>query len=114
MNRDYRPSRRALIADAARASLGIAIAPMIAGVIAPGVAAAAEGACYDPASLTLSQRTRRRALGYVDASADPARRCGLCAFFAAGAAGCGTCQILSGGPVSAPGLCSSYAAKGGS
>lgn len=117
MNHDYRPSRRALITDAARASLGIAAAPVIAGVIAgvvtPGVASAAEAACYDPASLTLSQRTRRRALGYVDASADPARRCGLCAFFAAGAAGCGTCQILSGGPVSASGLCSSYAAKSG-
>jgi hypothetical protein len=59
----------------------------------------------------MSQRSRRRAVEYVDASADPAKRCGLCAFFAGDASACGTCQILSGGPVSAGGVCASFAPK---
>lgn len=68
--------------------------------------------CYDPAKLPFTQKSRRRALGYVDASKDPARRCGGCAFFTGTAAGCGTCQMLSAGPVDAGGVCNSFAAKG--
>ena len=76
-------------------------------------AAAENAACFDPASLPLSQKSRRRAVDYMDQSNDPARHCGLCAFFAGTAAGCGTCQLLGGGPVSAGGLCSSFAARAG-
>ncbi len=98
-------SRRNFLAAAATATLGL---------MAAGPAArAADAACYDPAGLPLSQRTRRRSLGYVDASTDPARRCGLCAFFTGTAESCGTCQMLSGGIVSAQGLCGSFAPKPG-
>lgn len=68
-------------------------------------------ACYDPAALPLSQRNRRRSLGYVSPAPQPQRRCGLCNFFASGAAGCGTCQLLSGGPVEAAAVCNSFAPK---
>ena len=99
-------NRRHFLAKAGIASLALLAAR-------GAVAQDAPAACYDPAALPLSQKTRRRSLGYVDASADPKQHCSLCAFFTAGQAGCGTCQILSGGPVSAGGLCSSFAAKAG-
>lgn len=75
-------------------------------------AAQASAACFDPATLPLSQKNRRRSIGYVDQSADAAKACGKCAFFTAAGAGCGTCTILGGSPVNASGLCSSFAAKG--
>lgn len=80
----------------------------------PGARASAQDAsavCYDPATLPFTQKSRRRALGYLDMSKDPARRCGLCAFFTAGGPRCGTCQMLSGAPVNAAGVCNSFAAK---
>lgn len=77
-----------------------------------GRAFAAEPAvCYDPATLPLSQKNRRRSLGYVDASADPKKHCGGCAFFTATQGSCGTCQLLTGGPVNAGGVCNSFAPK---
>lgn len=96
------PTRRQVVA-------GIAI--LLGG--AAGIAAAQEPsrACYDPASLPLSQKTQRRSLGYVEPSPDAGRHCGLCAFFTASKADCGTCTILTGGPVSAMGVCSSFAAR---
>ena len=75
-------------------------------------AVAAEAACYDPASLPLSQKSRRRSLGFVDVSPDPKRRCGACAFFVAGAGQCGTCNLLGGSPVGAGSVCASFAARG--
>ena len=68
-------------------------------------------ACFDPATLPLTQRNRRRGLGYVDPSTNPAKNCGRCAFFTAAKPGCGTCQMLSGGPVNAVGVCNSFAPK---
>jgi hypothetical protein len=68
-------------------------------------------ACYDPAALPLSQKNRRRSLGYTDASTDPKKRCAACAFFTAGQEACGTCQLLSAGTVSAAGVCNSFAPK---
>lgn len=101
-------SRRQFIGRALGAAT-VAAASLIGG---EALAQAASSACYDPAKLPFTQKSRRRALGYVDASNDAARRCGLCAFFTAAAAtGCGTCQMLSGGPVDAAGLCNSFAAK---
>ena len=68
-------------------------------------------ACFDPVTLPLSQKNRRRSLGYADPAVQPARRCGGCAFFTAAATGCGTCQLLSAGPVSATASCTSFAPK---
>ncbi|MET0251193.1 MAG: high-potential iron-sulfur protein [Novosphingobium sp.] len=73
--------------------------------------AAEAAACYDPATLPLSQQSRRRALGYVDLSPDKVKHCGACAFFTAKNPGCGTCTLLSGGPVNAAGVCRSFAPK---
>lgn len=89
-----------------------AIAPV---ALAWRSAAAETPACVDPAALPLAQKRQRRAINYVEPSPDLKKRCGGCAFFtAAGKANsCGTCQLLSGGPVSAIGLCNSFAAKAG-
>lgn len=91
-----------------RAFLGLAaLAPL-------AVAAAARGqqaACYDPAALPLSQKSRRRSLEYVDLSPDPAKHCGACSFFTAAAPGCGSCTILTGGTVAAGAVCNSFAAR---
>jgi hypothetical protein len=68
--------------------------------------------CYDPASLPMSQRSRRRSLGFKDQAPDPKKVCGGCAFFTATSAGCGTCKMLTGGVVSATSNCNSWAKKG--
>jgi hypothetical protein len=73
--------------------------------------AQAAPACYDPNKLPLSQKSLRRSMSYVDPSPDAAKRCGTCAFFVATQGGCGTCQILSGGPVAQSAYCMSYAPK---
>jgi High potential iron-sulfur protein len=80
----------------------------------PGLARAADptSVCADPAKLTLAQRSQRRSIGYAEPSTDSTKRCGLCAFFTASAEGCGTCQLMSGSPVSGTGLCRSFAPKG--
>lgn len=95
------------------ARMGLVLAA--GGAAAPALAAGAPAgpaACADPAALPLSQRSRRRSLGYVEPAPDAARRCGGCAFFTAGEGGCGSCQMLTGGPVSASGTCNSFAPKG--
>jgi len=77
-------------------------------------AAAAEPAlCYDPAALPLSQKSRRRSVGFLDKSNDAAKHCSICNFFTAAAPGCGTCTILGGGPVSIGSVCNSFARKAG-
>ncbi len=95
-----------------RKFLSLAVAAPFAAVAA-GRAMAETPACYDPVNLPLSQQSMRRSLGFVAVSTDPKKRCDLCAFFKAGAAGCGTCQLLSGGPVGAGSVCTSFAAKAG-
>lgn len=97
-------NRRNLLAAAALAPLGV--------FAARSSRAAEEPACYDAAGLTLSQRNRRRSLGYAEISGDPKKTCAGCAFFTAAAqGGCGTCQLLTGGPVNAGAVCNSFAAK---
>lgn len=90
-------------------TLAAAAAPLV--VLGAGSAAAQAAACYDPAALPLSQKNRRRSLGYVEASADPAKRCAGCAFFTASGEGCGTCALLSA-PVNAGASCNSFAPRG--
>jgi hypothetical protein len=87
------------------------IAPLA--VIAGSRAMAADAVCYDPGALALQQRNRRRSVGFVEESTAPGKRCGLCVFFKGGQGACGTCDLLGNGPVTARGLCNSFAAKGG-
>jgi hypothetical protein len=74
-----------------------------------GIAKAAEPACGG--EVPLSQKNRRRTLGYLEESTQPQRRCGLCTYFTAGEGGCGTCQMLSGGAVNANGVCNYFVAR---
>jgi hypothetical protein len=91
--------------------LGLAGAAPLAVLAAKSAHSAAPAACYDPAALPLSQRNRRRSLGYVEVSSDAKKRCALCAFYTAAAnASCGSCQLLSS-TVNAGAVCTSFAAK---
>lgn len=91
--------------------LGLAAAAPAA-LLAASTARAAGPACYDPATLPFSQKSRRRSIGYIEVSSDPTTRCGGCAFYTASEnAGCGACQMLGGGVVSAGAVCDSFAAK---
>ncbi len=95
-----------------RSLLGLAAVAPLAALAGAGARAAGTAACYDSASLPLSQRNRRRSLAYVETSAVAGKNCAACAFFTSGSqAGCGTCQLLSAGPVNASGLCNSFGAK---
>ena len=73
--------------------------------------AQAKPACYDLAALPLAQKNLRRSVGFVDPAPDQAKRCGTCAFYVATRNGCGTCQILSGGPTAQSAYCTSFAPK---
>ena len=75
-------------------------------------AGAQSAACYNPTTASLADKNRRRSLGYIDVSADAKRHCGLCAFFTRAQGGCGTCQLLTGAPVTPSGVCNSFAPKG--
>ena len=88
-------------------------APLV--LLASGSRAAeiAPATCHDPAALPFSQKSRRRSLGYVEVSTEPGKACGGCAFFTATQPGCGTCQLLTGGPVNAGAVCTSFAARAG-
>ncbi|MCX7863876.1 MAG: high-potential iron-sulfur protein [Novosphingobium sp.] len=90
------------------ALIGLAPATML---LARSLSAQTVTACYDPASLPHSQKSRRRSLGFIETGPIAARRCGNCIFFTAtSASGCGTCQLLNG-PVTALSTCNSFAAR---
>jgi len=94
-------NRRRLCAALALAPLGLA-----------GMAATARAqACYDPAALSFSLRSRRRTLGFVEVAPDPARACKGCEFFTASTGACGACKLMTGGPVTAGSTCNSWAAR---
>jgi hypothetical protein len=93
-----------------RRFLGLAAATPL---VALGVASAARAqtaACYSPDALPLSQKSRRRSLGYVETSGDPKKHCALCSFFTASQPACGSCTLL-GGAVNAGAVCNSFSAK---
>ena len=94
-----------------RRFIGMAALVPLAGFAARSAQAAAPAACYDPAALPRAQKSLRRSLGYEEKSADAKRKCSLCAFYTAAQGDCGTCQMLSGGPVNGGGVCNSFAAK---
>lgn len=95
---------------ARRRFLALAAGSVPLALLAAGGARAQAPACYDPAALPLSQKNRRRSLGYVEASSEPAKHCSACSFFTAGETGCGTCGLLAG-PVNAGAVCSSFAPR---
>jgi hypothetical protein len=78
-----------------------------------GSSAASAKACADPSALSDSEINIRASLGYVEKSPNPQQVCAGCAFFHAGAqsSDCGTCDMMSGGPVNAQGHCNSWNAK---
>lgn len=84
-----------------------------AALVGARIARAQEAVCYDPVALPLNVKNRRASLGFVERSSDAKRRCGLCTFFQAKEGRCGTCQLLVGAPVTAAGVCNSFAAKAG-
>lgn len=96
---DTRRSALTLIALAPIALLGV----RRLGATEPSV-------CYDPNALPLSQKSRRRSLGYVEQSPDSVRHCSACSFFSTTAPTCGRCALL-GGAVNAGAVCTSFAAK---
>ncbi|MEO5586317.1 MAG: high-potential iron-sulfur protein [Novosphingobium sp.] len=67
--------------------------------------------CYDATKLSMTQKNLRRAVEFVDPAPDATKRCGTCAFYGPTQGGCGTCQILSGGPTAQSAFCSSFAPK---
>jgi hypothetical protein len=74
---------------------------------------ASAGGCANPEDMSPSETSLRQANHYVENSADAAKSCAGCTFFTPGAdgAGCGTCQIYTGGPANPKGYCDSWAAK---
>lgn len=78
-----------------RRFLNIAVLAGAATTAAATGANALAAVCYDPATLPLSQKNRRRSLGYLETASDPSRRCGGCAFFTAAEEGCGKCAMLN-------------------
>lgn len=93
-----------------RGFLGLAALGPLA--LASAGRAADVAACYDPASLSATQKNFRKSLGFVETAKDPKRACKGCAFYSATKDGCGTCQLLSRTPVPANGSCNSFAAGG--
>lgn len=91
-----------------RIAAALALAPL--GLAGMAIAARAQ-ACYDPATLAFSLRSRRRTLGFVEVSPNPEKTCKGCEFFTATAGTCGTCKLMTGGPVTAGSFCNSWAAR---
>jgi High potential iron-sulfur protein len=83
---------------------------LLLGIVAV-VRAADALVCVDLDALPASQKGLRRSLGFKLESPDANKRCGRCTFFTATDSGCGKCQLLSGGTVTAGSVCDSWAAK---
>lgn len=81
-------------------------------LLALGHVRADENACTSLDSLSRSQRSLRKSLGFKAQTSDE-RKCGDCAFFSAPSNGsnCGGCSLFGGGPVYASSVCNSWAKK---
>jgi len=68
--------------------------------------------CNDVTALSPSDKAVRDALKYVDASADPAKKCSDCLQYEPNAdkASCGACKVVKG-PIHPDGTCASWAKK---
>jgi len=87
-----------------------------AGALIPVYALTACGekklACTDVASLKPEEATARSGLQYMDASADPAKKCDGCQLFtSAGPDKCGSCSLVKG-PINPNGSCTGFVKKG--
>lgn len=97
MSLDGRCTRRGLLARAMA----------VTGTAALGLAAARASA--QTCGLPVIEAERKRALGYVEHSPDPARRCDACMFYD-DRGSCGNCRILST-LVDPAGSCNSWGAR---
>lgn len=95
-------SRRNAIRALLQGAAALAATPLLA-------RAAAAESCADPASESL-----RASMNYAAVSADPAKTCNGCAFYASDDSlqSCGHCTIMSG-HVDEGAVCDSWAARGG-
>jgi hypothetical protein len=66
-------------------------------------------ACVDPDDLSEGEKSMRVSMIYMDTSPVAGESCEGCAFFEAGDADCGACELL-GGEVSSGGRCDSWSA----
>lgn len=100
-------SRRRFLSLTARSlSLGLAFG-------LPLGAAARAGSCPANDSLSLSQKNRRRSLGFKEVAPDPKLACRGCAFFTLGKEeGCGQCAMLEY-TVEAGATCASFTPREG-
>jgi hypothetical protein len=87
-------------------------------VLAGGALATACGkklpsSCTDTTGLSGDEIAARTALGYADASGDPAKACSACRQYveAKSDGACGECKVLKG-PVHPNGTCKGFSAKG--
>ena len=101
---DIDSGRRSLFALAAASPL------LVLGLMSRP-AAAQQQACFDLATLPMSQRSFRTSLGFKMQATDPNKRCGTCNFYTPGAGDCGKCQIFNNGPTTANSTCGSWAKK---
>jgi hypothetical protein len=97
-------SRRGLL-------VAIGLAPLVLGAAAAVQAQSPAARCIDPSQQSAADEQLRAALNFQELSKDANRRCSLCAFFTGTSAACGTCQMLSNGPVGAGSVCASFAPK---
>lgn len=100
------PTRRALLLLAIAAPVAAQ-----ASAVAAAAATTASNACVDPDALPRAQKAMRASLNFRMVSEDPKRQCGGCAFYTAKQGACGSCALLSSGPVPAEGVCDSWAAR---
>ena len=73
--------------------------------------AGAGPACANPETMSDAEAGTRQALGYTEKSPDPQQVCVGCSYFHAGAAGCGSCDMFTGGAVNPQGHCASWNKK---
>jgi hypothetical protein len=105
--RAIRPTKDLHMTIDRRNFLNAAFATGAATIAALSATTAFAGVCYDPNTLPLSQKNRRRSLGYVEISPDPSRRCMGCAYFTAAEEGCGKCAMLNS-TVNSGAVCNSF------
>ena len=99
-------TRRAVIRHGIQISVGGA---SLLALNACGSSKDQQFACVDPDEMSEGEKSMRVSLSYVDKSPVAAESCQGCAFFEAGDAGCGACELL-GGQVSSGGRCDSWSA----
>lgn len=100
-------SRRRLLRVAASAGAFVAVG----GGLAACGSKAPNAVCSTPDKLTDAQIDVRTSFAYTEASQDPSKVCGGCAFFHAAAdQTCGECELLKG-PVNRAGHCTSWSRR---